>query len=517
MSDLTKEESNTIATVLANLAASIAMTIPPLNIAVAVKDIGEAGWDLWGEKNEARRIELTVDIILAVICLIPCVGGAFRYTFKTVLRDPGTYGPVLFYIVEGIISAIKSYYSSDPKLQMPETVKTLISHNPESLIDLIFNMTKIKSCLNEVRTELHKSVASSWLGNWTADKLDAFLAESIPVFLRIFEMAILTKILRMKTIARNRNSAVSNTSAKPNPSSGGTKPSGQGKPGAPQSTSSNKPTTPPKGRGAPVYSSTVAEMRNKLKTYSASMKGKLSGGIGEHITDYYCYEVLKWGSTWEGHDKEKQGYWRHEPSTTSPGKLNRYEDKNKGGILNKLQFVEAGTGIDGFWKLPTLAEKKYAIVESKSTMKVFGNNNVFARALGIVNGTDRANGKPCPVVQMSHKWIEDRLDKLKNINALVRADILALNRTGRLRSAYSRHLMLTQLADGSALQHLKACYDSVKGDMNVFADIPEEHHRGHKVARHIEGTNVETIINLRRFPPAKSKEGQSGQGNNRRK
>lgn len=77
--------------------------------------------------------------------------------------------------------------------------------------------------------------------------------------------------------------------------------------------------------------------------------------------------------------------------------------------------------------------------------------------------------------------------------------------------------MLSQLADGSALKHLKACYDSVKGDLNVFTDIPEEHHRGHKVARHIEDLKLEVIINLRRSPPKKSKGGQSGKGNTGRK
>ncbi|MEI7298525.1 hypothetical protein WCQ02_41240 [Paraburkholderia tropica] len=113
---------------------------------------------------------------------------------------------------------------------------------------------------------------------------------------------------------------------------------------------------------------------------------KITGLLGEHIADYYCYEHLKWGSGWAGHDRGPLGHWMEPPGATVLGKLN--DDKQ----LNKLFAPKArGQGIDGVWRATPANNngKPYAIVEAKSSRvaskpKNDGKPNVTSK-LGMAN------------------------------------------------------------------------------------------------------------------------------------
>ncbi|MFM0005196.1 MULTISPECIES: hypothetical protein [Paraburkholderia] len=90
----------------------------------------------------------------------------------------------------------------------------------------------------------------------------------------------------------------------------------------------------------------------------------ITGILGEHIADYYCYETLGWGKGWEAHDQGLLGKWSHEPGAEMPGKLNDH------GKLNKLfDLRPRGHGIDGVWRANpgTNEGKPFAIVEAKSS------------------------------------------------------------------------------------------------------------------------------------------------------
>ncbi|MCO6524282.1 MAG: hypothetical protein J6562_04580 [Candidatus Schmidhempelia sp.] len=232
---------------------------------------------------------------------------------------------------------------------------------------------------------------------------------------------------------------------------------------------------------------TVTKSRGNLTARIKSQFNNINmnfviGGVGEHIADYYCLEELGWGKgQWEGHDKGKQGKWRSMPGSLYLGKL------NNGKKLKHNSEIGNESGIDGFWRADPLTNqgKKYAVVEVKATAGVARPTTKYvASRLGVLKVTDK--GKP--IVQMSYKWINDRIkiessklrgDSLTDINnAIIRKN---------LQSLYCRHIIVVSLLFEPGLSHIEALLDDTKTDLDHVV------HHGVVIHKYGEPT-IENII-----------------------
>ena len=204
----------------------------------------------------------------------------------------------------------------------------------------------------------------------------------------------------------------------------------------------------------------------------------IQGIVGEHIADYHCIEGKGWASGWSAHDKGHEGRWEVSPlgNLTTPGKL------NDGTIPVQLTLQgPRGRGIDGLWRKKATGPQKYGVVEAKCYMnpvQSLGNmlDDVFdkdeydtyraevkaskqsasdgtkkpGRKRAGASATDTSTAptaskpeKPTRnVMQMSHKWIAQRIDPISSDPALQR-DILKFGAARFVN--YSRHVILVSI------------------------------------------------------------------------
>ena len=252
----------------------------------------------------------------------------------------------------------------------------------------------------------------------------------------------------------------------------------------------------------------------------ADITSGITGILGEHIADYYCYEKLHWGMGWIGHDQGYLGRWSSQPGAETLGKLNDH------GKLNKLfDLRPRGHGIDGVWRArpETNDGKPFAIVEAKSSkvdkpMKSPDGKRSMASKLGTAgsrvkdvvrpdaeelleppatgaSATSAGSGKPggakqppgkrtptssdavgeadagpegsgkTAMIQMSDAWIKKNL--LEAVGDSLSEEI-------RLQG-YSRHILYVPFYLPCAVEHEVAF---IKGDEHGHHDhdIPHTHH-----------------------------------------
>lgn len=204
----------------------------------------------------------------------------------------------------------------------------------------------------------------------------------------------------------------------------------------------------------------------------------IQGIVGEHIADYHCIEGKGWASGWSAHDKGHEGRWEVSPlgNLATPGKL------NDGTIPVQLTLQgPRGRGIDGLWRKKATGPQKYGVVEAKCYMnpvQSLGNmlDDVFDkdeydtyRAAAKASKQSASDGTKKPgrkragasatdtstaptaskpekptrnVMQMSHKWIAQRIDPISSDPALQR-DILKFGAARFVN--YSRHVILVSI------------------------------------------------------------------------
>ncbi len=224
----------------------------------------------------------------------------------------------------------------------------------------------------------------------------------------------------------------------------------------------------------------------------------IQGIVGEHIADYHCIEGKGWASGWSAHDKGHEGRWEVSPlsNLTTPGKL------NDGTIPMQLTLQgPRGRGIDGLWRKKATGPQKYGVVEAKCYMnpvQSLGNmlDDVFdkdeydtyraavkaskqsasdgtkkpgrKRAGASVTDTSTAPTASKPekptrnVMQMSNKWIAQRIDPISSDPALQR-DILKFGAARFVN--YSRHVILVSIPQ--VIGHFEAIEKAVASAKTV--------------------------------------------------
>ncbi|KVD17396.1 hypothetical protein [Burkholderia ubonensis] len=302
---------------------------PLFYVAQNVYDTTESVWTVWNAResaDEMTKIEAGIDLVFAVVGWVPVVGAGVKRTFRLVNHKSEIYGPLLFDILRLVLQ------------------RAHVQTSPDALIDKLFDATGVKKYLTEAREHIQKS----WLYQEMPSSMQVtfmqaltFVETNLPYWLGQF---VQRKLLHWRKKQPN-SSAVSTLDEHRTTE----------KPGA-------KGEEAKAGHDRPVPSPSRGVVNAKLAV--TDITTSITGILGEHIGDYYCYEKLKWGNGWKDHDKGLSGKWSEQPGLRVMGKLN---DKGK---LNKLFDLKArGHGIDGVWRAAPFSNqmKDFAIVEMKAS------------------------------------------------------------------------------------------------------------------------------------------------------
>ena len=455
----TQEEQKAYAEIMGDMAFAIASSIPPASLVVAVSEVAKAAWDMFQAKdNSPEKSQAKFQLLMGIISVIPGVGGGFRLAFKSLIRKPQYYGPIMFDVVVAILEEANRLFKMDLPL------------NPEKYLTQMIDVPMLQGYLDEVReksvAELNDYTAARWLG--LPEKLDGFLREISKQLATIIEdvLAPAVRIAIERCIMRRKNSAkTSNTTSKNTNSGTGTTNKGNSKP------------TVSKSRG-----NLTARIRSKFNDINMNF---VIGGVGEHIADYYCLEKLGWGKDhWDGHDKYRQGTWRTKPSSIGLGKL------NEGYKLNKNHAIGNEDGIDGFWRADPLNNqgKKYAVVEAKATTGVARPTTKYvASKLGVLK--KKHEGKP--IIQMDHHWVQERIKiEIAKLPKSINNDF----RSGKIsNSMYTRHIIVVSLLVDPGLSHI----DALLNDKSELDHTRHDGTDGIVIHKYGEPT-IENIIKAKR-------------------
>ncbi|MGU3780221.1 hypothetical protein [Burkholderia metallica] len=306
-----------------------ANAFPLFYVAQNIYDTSESILNVWNARSSADemvRVETGIDLVFAVVGWVPVVGAGVKRTFRLVNHKSEIYGPLLFDILRLVLQ----------RAHCPTS--------PEELVDKLFDASGLKKLLTESREHIEKSWVYREMppaGQATFSQALGFVETNLPFWLTQF---VERKLMHWRKKQPNSSAegpvAFRKETEKP------------GKVGVEAEQGHNRSKSAP-STGVVNAKLAVQDITNKI-----------TGLLGEHIADYFCYEHLKWGSGWESHDQGALGRWAKKPSITVPGKL------NEGTQLNKLFAPKAhGQGIDGVWRATPANNngRPFAIVEAKSS------------------------------------------------------------------------------------------------------------------------------------------------------
>lgn len=451
--ELTQDEQKAYAEIMGDMAYAVASSIPPLSLAVAVSEVAKAAWDLLNSTSRAESSQAKFQLLMGIICVIPGVGGGFRLAFKSLIRKPQFYGPVMFDVVVAILEEANRLFKMDLPL------------NPEKYLTQMIDVPVLQGYLHDIRVksvaELSEYTAARWLG--LPEKLDEFLRAVSGQLTTIIEdvLAPAVRIAIERCIMRRKNSATTSNVTAKNKNAGAS------------TTNKGSAPTVTKSRG-----NLTARIKSQFNSINMNF---VIGGVGEHIADYYCLEQLCWGKGhWSEHDKAEQGKWSKEPNSVNLGKL------NDGKKLTKNSYIGNDRGIDGLWRANpgTNQGKKYAVVETKATTGAARDSTKYIASR--LKALDKKHqGKT--VIQMDHFWIQQRLKiELAKLPRDINTDFRT-GKSGNNSSIYTRHIIVVSLLVDPGLSHIEALLDDTKSDLD------HANHNGIVIHKYGEPT-IENII-----------------------
>jgi hypothetical protein len=244
--------------------------------------------------------------------------------------------------------------------------------------------------------------------------------------------------------------------------------------------------------GKPAHGRTASVIQVTAYDLYKGLDFALKGLMGEHIVEHHVIEKKGWGLEWNRHDMVGPAR-----GTQASGWQGEYRKLNDGGIPLYLCTPTGHVltnGIDSLWYTSRPIPGQYAVVEAKANMnpktplyhllgeaKAGGTSREKARGRrsGVTSGGQTAGqamakgkAKSNMVMQMSKRWIEDRIDaKFPRLKA-------------RMIENYSRHVFL--VSPEQATEHIRAAEKIIS---NGFVNRPAEaqqfaaEHANHEVER----------------------------------
>lgn len=456
---LTKQEEEAVK----NLLLDMATAIPPLNVVAGIKDITSTGWDLYRQNYKTREEEtgLKLQLILGIICLVPGAGAPVRTTFRQLIRNPDFYGPLMFEIITRIIEKANVLMVRNNFRPIPV--------NPEAFLMQLIDIGRLERELESARKAALTSAKESVFGRWfdvsgTINACFDFLKRNLADCLRLLSHYIRNAIIKSKV--RSNNSAKQSFSAK-----------NTQKPSQRLQKDNTKHNS-----DKPNKTTTSEKMKARINSLEGYVANAFTGGIGEHIADYYCLEKFGNPSDWSGHDKGSNEKWRKKGTAY---KL------NDNGVLKRLKPSDNRGGIDSLWKTPKAANhgKEIAVIEVKSTRSHLWTETKMVDALGYLSPAKHGR----LIIQMDHDWIEYAL--AKEVRALELRKILG-SKTVLWKTKYHRHIFFinVQIPSTDGFKHAEVWLE--KG---LQGEIDERMHRSHKPDYHIfDEARIDRLITARK-------------------
>lgn len=380
------------------------------------------------------------NLITALIGLIPGGGDLVKRSLRSVKMGSTR--------IEDLLAFIRKYYKGDPEQLIRETLD--LSKIRGKFNDLLSN----KSLTNQFSPEVRRSIST------IKSKMDAQFAA--------FQQEV------EGWLAKGRK-----TSAEA--------PRGEKAPGTPEG-KPNSSHQEGKDTKADHHDSASIDTPNASKSRAEPLKGlsqKVLGVIGEHLADYHCQEVKRWGTAAP-----------HDMGQRNPAKLN---DKHE--MVQLWPMRARGRGIDAVWKSD--GAKPYAIIEAKASYDPTRTLNALLGEAGDktdksegaaqgdsnankasrtgqrgttkrVDATRQTNGK---VTQMSHGWIKKRLRKSVGESEGNRIE----------KSGYTRHVLFFSIPHAAA--HAEAAILYAAG-----TKVDQSTHVTHQVTREWGDGDIEKIV-----------------------
>jgi hypothetical protein len=478
---LTKQEEEAVK----NLLLDMATAIPPLNVVAGIKDITSTGWDLYRQNYKTREEEtgLKLQLILGIICLVPGAGAPVRTTFRQLIRNPDFYGPLMFEIITRLIEKVNILLVAKKFSPIPM--------NPEAFLMQLIDVGRLERELENARKAALTSAKESMFGRWfdvsgTINTCFDFLKRNLADCLRLLSHYVRNAITKSKRRSNNSGAQQIQPKASPQPKNlPPNHPAAKSHPSPPPR--SNKPkTNGGKENNRPSKHTTSGKMAEQVKAKEPKRWKAFGGGVGEHIADYYCLEKLGWGKgNWIAHDKHTAGSWKPDA---------KERKLNERGKLKKLTIIGNDKGIDSFWQAnpATNGGKPYAVIEAKGSFTALGTDSQIAKRLGVLS--EKEDGRH--VVQMSHVWIQERINDLFKKGQLptsVQVDFQKIIDRSKWKVLYRRHIIYTALniPDTVGWQHADAL-------LNGYEETKHRNHNDISV-RHIDNErHIDRIIAIRR-------------------
>jgi hypothetical protein len=385
------------------------------------------------------------NLITALIGLIPGGGDAVKRGLRSV-KSGATQ-------VDDLLAIIRRFYSGDPEKLLKEVLD--LSALRKQLDAILDN----PNLLSRLSPEVRRSV----------DTIQANLGKQFDAFKKEVD----------DWLAKGRkSSSEASPAARHTPGTPEAKPGTKAREGSHSTGNHSDPATPNTPNAATQRMARFKKLSNKVL-----------GVMGEHMADYHCQEVKAWGT----------------PAPHDQGLVNANKLNDASRLVQLWPTLIRGRGIDAVWK-KNGGFKPYAIIEAKASFdptRTLGSllgdagdktgkdagNQPYGRAgrTGSKGGTGptatrQANGN---VTQMSHEWIENRLQK-----ALKTApnDWAVLRR--KKRDAYTRHVLFFSIPQ--AVAHAEALILHTAGkpvDLGM--------HTTHQATREWTDSDIEKVVDNR--------------------
>jgi hypothetical protein len=459
---LTRQEEEAVK----NLLLDMATAIPPLNVVAGIRDITSTGWDLYRQnyKTPEEENELKLQLILGIVCLIPGAGAPVRTTFRQLTRNPDFYGPLMFEIITRIIE--------QANVLMVRNNFRPIPVNPEAFLMQLIDIGRLERELESARKAALASAKDSVFGRWfdvsgTINACFDFLKRNLADCLRLLSRYVRNAIT--KSQRRSNNSAKQQISAQNT-----------------QKPSQRLPTNNTKRNSdKPNKTTTSGEMKARINSLAGRVADAFTGGIGEHIADYYCLEKFGNPSDWSGHDKGSNGKWRKKDTAY---KL------NDNGVLKRLKPSDNRGGIDSLWKTPKAANhgKEIAVIEVKSTRSHLWTEAKMVDALGYLSPAKHGR----LIIQMDHDWIVNDLRRMLTMFSMDIQLIFKSTPEKFWKTKYHRHILFinVQIPGTEGFKHAEVWLE--KG---LKGEIDEQMHRNHKPNHHIfDEARIDRLITAKK-------------------
>ena len=309
--------------------------VPFLGQAIDVYDTIESSISLYNAKKDDDKENAQFDLILAIVGWVPGPGDGVKKSLRLVNKNPDRFAPVLFDLLRFVLQECGIHTS------------------PEALLEEIFNASKLKAQLKDIKEGIEDS---SVFQNLPDDAQHA-VKTTMTMAMASLPMMVLVVEKRIKKWTKKQPNSSAHV--------GTTGRAKLAQPGSGQAAGSQ-------GHARPATGSAGDAVRSQVATVALTeITNEIVGISGEHIADYMCAfgSAFGWGKDWSAHDAGGKGRWSEgTPGKTKQGKLSAGGKPKEPHVLYKLGDGANGTGIDAVWRAnKNNGGKPYAIVEAKAS------------------------------------------------------------------------------------------------------------------------------------------------------